>query len=244
VARVDELVDGIYRISTTVQLPDTEFQFNQFLIDDERPALVHTGIHGLYEGVRDGVAEVLDPSKLEYVILLHFEADENGGMDRFLDGAPSSTLACSALSAILNLSGWNYSGRVEGHAEGEVIDLGKQKLRFLETPHVHHWDSMMLFDETTKSVFPSDLFIQPGDQPPVVTEDLGGMMCEYYRQIGIFAHDQPVRDVVDRIGALDPDWITACTAGAWGERRSPTSSARCGRSRSVIKQAARPRGLA
>ena len=62
---------------------------------------------------------VLDPSKLEYVILLHFEADENGGMDRFLEGAPSSTLACSALSAILNLSGWNYSGRVKGHAEGE-----------------------------------------------------------------------------------------------------------------------------
>src|SRR6516225_2433514 len=64
-ARVDELVDGIYRICTTVQLPDTEFQFNQFLIDDERPALIHTGMYGLYEGVRDGIAEVLDPSKLE-----------------------------------------------------------------------------------------------------------------------------------------------------------------------------------
>jgi hypothetical protein len=110
-ARVDELVDGIYRICTTFQLPDTEFQFSQFLIDDERPALIHTGMYGLYEGVRDGVAEVLDPGKLEYVILLHFEADENGGMDRFLEGAPNSTLACSALSSILNLSGWNYSGR-------------------------------------------------------------------------------------------------------------------------------------
>ena len=43
------------------------------------------------------MAEVLDPGKLEYVILLHFEADENGGMDRFLEGAPDSTLACSAL---------------------------------------------------------------------------------------------------------------------------------------------------
>ena len=45
-ARVDELVDGIYRICTTVQLPDTEFQFNQFLIDDERPALIHTACTG------------------------------------------------------------------------------------------------------------------------------------------------------------------------------------------------------
>ena len=97
-ARVDEIVDGIHRISTTVQLPNTEFQFAQFVIDDDRPALIHTGMYGLYDGVRDGVAEVLDPAKLEYVILLHFEADENGGMDRFLEGAPNSTLACSALS--------------------------------------------------------------------------------------------------------------------------------------------------
>jgi flavorubredoxin len=73
VARVDELV---YRICTTVQLPDTEFQFSQFLIDDERPTLIHTGMYELSEGVRDGVAKVLDPSKLEYVILLHFGADE------------------------------------------------------------------------------------------------------------------------------------------------------------------------
>jgi flavorubredoxin len=213
-AQVDEIVDGIYRICTPVELPNTTFQFNQFLIDDERPALIHTGMYQLYEDVRDAVAEVLDPSKLEYVILLHFESDENGGMDRFLEGAPHSVLGCSALSSMLNLNGWNFKGKVEGHLDGEVIDLGQHKLRFLETPHVHHWDSMMLFDETTKSVFPSDLFIQPGDQPPVVTEDLGSMMCEYYREIGIFAHEQPVRDVVDRIEALDPDWIHGMHGGS------------------------------
>ena len=35
-ARVDEIVDGIYRISTTIRLDEYDFQFNQFLIDDER----------------------------------------------------------------------------------------------------------------------------------------------------------------------------------------------------------------
>jgi flavorubredoxin len=211
--RIDEIVDGIYRISTTLEI-NGGFQFNQFLIDDERPALVHTGMHQMYEGVRDAVAQVLDPGKLEYVILLHFEADENGGMDRFLEGAPDSTLACSALSNDLNLSGWNYAGRVEGRRDGEVIDLGRHKLRFLETPHVHHWDSMMLFDETTRSLFPSDLFIQGGDQPPVVTENLGSEMCGLYREVGIFAHEGPVRRVVDRVVALDPDWVHGMHGGS------------------------------
>jgi flavorubredoxin len=213
-ARIDQITDGIYRISTTTENDGFAFQFNQFLIDDERPALIHTGMHGMYEGVRDAVAEVLDPGSLGYVILLHFEADECGGMDRFLEGAPGSTLACSALSSDLNLSGWNYGGRVEGHCDGEVIDLGRHKLRFLETPHVHHWDSMMLFDETTGSLFPSDLFIQAGDQPPVVHEDLGSEMCGLYRQVGIFAHEEPVRRVVDRVEALDPDWVHGMHGGS------------------------------
>jgi flavorubredoxin len=213
-ARVDEITDGIYRISTTVEGDGRAFQFNQFLIDDEAPALIHTGMHGMYEGVRDAVAEVVDPGRLGYVILLHFEADECGGMDRFLEGAPGSTVACSALSNDLNLSGWDYRGRVESHCDGEVIDLGRHKLRFLETPHVHHWDSMMLFDETTKSLFPSDLFIQGGDQPPVVTENLGPEMCGLYREVGIFAHEEPVRRVVDRVEALDPDWVHGMHGGS------------------------------
>jgi flavorubredoxin len=213
-ARIDEIVDGIYRISTAVDVGGFDFQFNQFLIDDERPALIHTGMYAMYDDVRAAVAEVLDPARLAYVALLHFESDECGGMDRFVEGARDSALACSAASVQLNLSGWNCAGRVEGHQDGDVIDLGEHRLRFLETPHVHHWDSMMLFDETTKSLFPSDLFIQPGDQPPVVNENLGSMMCEYYRQIGIFAHEQPVRDVVDRIEALDPNWIHGMHGGS------------------------------
>jgi flavorubredoxin len=220
-ARVDEIVDGIYRLSTTIHFDGLDFQFNQFLIDDERPALIHTGIHPMYEDVREAVSEVLDPSTLGYVILLHFEADECGGMDRFLEQAPNSTLACCELSVVLNLSGWNYRGRVEGHRDGEVIDLGKRKLRFLETPHVHHWDSMMLFEETTGSLFPSDLFLQPGDQPPVVSEDLGPLMCGYYREIGIFAHEEPVRQVAERIERLDPAWIHPMHGGSFARETAP-----------------------
>jgi flavorubredoxin len=213
-ARIDEITAGIYRISTTVDIDGGAFQFNQFLVDDERPALIHTGMYGMYEAVRDAVAEVVDPGKLGYVILLHFESDECGGMDRFLEGAPRSTLACSELSNALNLSGWNFGGRVEGHVDGDVIDLGRHKLRFLETPHVHHWDSMMLFDETSRSLFPSDLFIQAGDQPPVVTENLGSEMCGLYREVGIFAHEGPVRRVVERVEALDPDWVHGMHGGS------------------------------
>ena len=211
--RVDEIVDGIYRISTWAPEETGPITFNQFLIDDERPALIHTGVYPAYESVRAAVSQVLDPARLEYVALLHFEADECGGMDRFLEGAPESTLVGSALSVDLNLGGWSYRGKTRGFRDGELLDLGTHKLRFLETPHVHHWDSMMLFDETTRSVFPSDLYIQPGPQPPVVDEDLGAEMCGLYREVGIFAHEHPVRQVVDRLDALRPEWMHAMHGG-------------------------------
>jgi flavorubredoxin len=214
-AHVDEVTGGIYRISTPPGTEGAPITFNQFLIDDEMPTLVHTGVHSEYDGIRKAVREVLDPARLAYVVLLHFEGDECGGMDRFMADAPGAQLVGSDMSAILNLTafGVDYVDRVRGVRDGDTIELGSHTLRFIETPHVHHWDSMMVFEDSTRSLFPSDLFIQPGDQPPVVNEDLSAEMCAFYREVGIFAHEDPVRQTVDRLERLAPAWIHAMHGG-------------------------------
>jgi flavorubredoxin len=213
-AQIDEIVDGIYRISTP-PTPGVPISFNQFLIEDEQPALIHTGVYSAYEGTRDAIREVLDPARLAYVVLLHFEGDECGGMDRFMGEAKQAQLVGCDMSVILSLTsfGVDYVDRVRGVREGDVIETGRHRLRFLETPHVHHWDSMMVFEESTRSLFPSDLYIQTGDQPPVVNEDLGGEMCAFYREIGIFAHEEPVRRTMDRLERLEPQWVHAMHGG-------------------------------
>src|SRR5919201_1107000 len=48
--RIDHITGGIYRIATMTA--PYGITFNQFLIDDERPALVHTGEYGFYEPIR------------------------------------------------------------------------------------------------------------------------------------------------------------------------------------------------
>ena len=75
------------------------------------------------------------------------------------------------------------------------------------TPHVHHWDSMMIFEETTKSLFPSDLFIQPGDNKPVISNDMSEPMIDLYRGAGIFASEEPVRRTVKRLIDLSPSMV-------------------------------------
>ena len=217
--RIDEIVDGIYRISTWQE--PYGITFNQFLIADERSVLVHTGMHHLYDAVRDAISQVLDPVKLGCVILLHWEGDENGGMERFMSAAQGSELIGSLLSIQLNASGFGFTDRVRGFRDGETLDLGKHKLRFLETPHVHHWDSMMVIEETTHSLFPSDLFIQPADQPPVVDEDLSQPMLELYRGAGIFAHEFPIRDVVERLEKENLAWIHPMHGGSFRQEELP-----------------------
>jgi len=86
-ARIDQIVGGIYRIS--IWSPEADLTFNQFLIDDEAPTLFHTGRYDDYDAVVAGVGEVLDPARLANLVLLDWEGDENGGMDRFMSRAPA-----------------------------------------------------------------------------------------------------------------------------------------------------------
>ena len=135
-------------------------------------------------------------------------------MGRFVAEAKQAMLVCSAVGARINLLQWDFAGPVKGVQDEDVIDLGKHRLRFLETPHVHHWDSMMVFEETTCSLLPSDLFIQPGEQPPIVRENLGKEMCLWYRAAGLFAGKKPVLRVVDYLTTLDLQWVHPMHGGS------------------------------
>jgi flavorubredoxin len=210
--RIDSILPNIYRISAFN--PRVGITFNQFLIVDDRPALIHTGTHPMYDEVRKAVAQVVDPKILAYMIVPHFESDECGGMGRFGKEAPKAELICSEVGAAVNLSGWDYGGPFRGVRDGAVVELGKHRLRFLETPHVHHWDSMMVYEETTGSLFPADLFLQPGEQPPVVRENLGQAMCNLYRETGIFGGRAPVLQAVERIVKINPAWVHPMHGGS------------------------------
>jgi len=204
-ADLEELQEGIFRISTYD--PQRGITFNQFVIKDSKSALIHTGPAGIFGGVDRRIREIMDPSKLRYVVFLHFESDEWGGMP-FLE-SPAAQLVCSRLSSRLNLQGWD-SVPLDHVAvwEGDRLSLGGKCLRFLMTPHVHHWDSMMVFEEATKALFPADLFIQSGQGKPVTTDrELGMSMIKRYRDTGIFAHERPVRAVLPKLERLNSAMI-------------------------------------
>jgi flavorubredoxin len=64
---ISEVIDGIYRISGFVERYG--ITFNQFLIQDENPTLIHTGPIGMYSKIEEKVKEVIN---LENWLMLHF----------------------------------------------------------------------------------------------------------------------------------------------------------------------------
>ena len=201
---ISDITDGIYRISGF----SNEFgiTFNQFLINDEKSMLIHTGPIGMYKMIEEKIKELIPLQKLAYVSLLHFESDEWGGM-AFLESADAK-LVCSDLSSKLNMMGW-YNVPADHIAvwDNDILKTGKKHFKFIMTPHVHHWDSMMIFEENTKSLFTSDLFIQPGNNKPVISQDLSKSMINLYRGAGIFATETPVRDTTKRLVDLSPNMV-------------------------------------
>jgi flavorubredoxin len=87
--RIDEVEDRIYRISTAVKKLPGGFSFNQYLIDDDEPLLLHTGPRKFFPLVREAISEVMPVERLRHIAFSHFEADECGSLNEFLAVAPA-----------------------------------------------------------------------------------------------------------------------------------------------------------
>ncbi len=158
---IDEIAPNLYRISTYISTYD--LQFNQFLVNDDEPLLYHTGMRKMFPLVRDAVAKVVQPSRIRWIGFSHFEADECGSLNEWLELAPHAESVCGIIGATVNINDFAHRrGRVL--ADNEVLTTGRCRFRFLETPQVPHaWDASLLLEETASILFCSDLFLQNGD---------------------------------------------------------------------------------
>lgn len=169
-ATITEIAPDTFRISTYV--PEAEMQFNQFLVRDEEPLLFHTGMKALFPAVHEAVARLLDPATLRWIGFSHFEADECGSLNEWIAVAPNAQPMCSLVGALVSVN--DFSVRpARPMANDELLETGRHRFRFRQTPHVPHcWDAGLLFDETTRTLFCSDLFHQTGDVPDITESDV------------------------------------------------------------------------
>lgn len=168
-ATVTEIAPNVYRISIFAE--QFNLQFNQFLVKDEEPLLHHAGMRGMFPELRDAVAKLIEPSRLRWISCSHFEVDECGALNNWLEVAPSAQAVCSLVGALVNFN--DFADRPpRGLEKGEVFTTGEYRFRFQPTPHLPHgWDAGMLFEETQKTLFCSDLVHQVGAVDAITESD-------------------------------------------------------------------------
>ena len=181
-AKVTEIAPNIYRISIYAQRGDV--QFNHFLVKDDEPLLFHTGLRGMHAEIREVVSRLINVSDLRHISFSHFESDECGALNEWLGAAPEADVICSQVGARVNVN--DFIGReARALADGESFSTGKLRFRYCHTPQLPHgWDAGVLFEESQKTLFCSDLFHQAGNPEPLSSDEAmkafqAGVLAEY-----------------------------------------------------------------
>lgn len=108
---------------------------------------------------------------LRWLSFGHVESDENGSMNQWLAAAPVAIVAQSQIGCDVSLN--DLADRPPRPlADGEILDIGGHRMRWIDTPHVPHaWEAGIVYDETTRTLFCGDLFSQTGAYPALADGD-------------------------------------------------------------------------
>jgi flavorubredoxin len=205
---VAEIADRIYRLSTFVPAVGPKgFTFNQFLIDAEQPLLFHYGQRSLFPLVSEAVKSVLPLDKLRWTTCSHVEADESGALNQWLAAAANATPAHGQVGCNIWLTDM-ADRKPQVLKDNETLDLGDKKVRWLDTPHVpHNWDAGLIYEETTGTLFSSDLFTQFGACPATTSSDIVEPAIATEKAVPFMPLTPQAAPTLRRLAALKPRTI-------------------------------------
>jgi flavorubredoxin len=186
---VNEIANGIYRISTPVSpnvIPGG-FTFNQYLIVDDAPLLFQ-----------------------------HVEADECGSINEWLAAAPEAVAICGRVAASVSME--DLAERMPRElADGESLSLGKHVVRWFDTPHLPHaWECGLLMEERTETLLCGDLLSQPGEHPAPLTEsDVLGPSEALRARMDYYSHTRRGPMMLERLAGFAPRTLACMHGSAW-----------------------------
>ena len=205
---VSEIAERIYRLSTFVNaVGPTGFTFNQFLIDADEPLLFHYGQRSLFPLISAAVKSVIPLDKLRWTTCSHVEADESGALNQWLAAAPKATPAHGQVGCNIWLRDM-ADREPRALANDEVLDLGGKRVRWLDTPHVpHNWDAGVIYEETTGTLFSSDLFTQFGPAAPTTESEIVGPAIATEKAVPYMPVTRLIEPTLRRLAGLKPTTI-------------------------------------
>lgn len=135
--------------------------YNSYLIMDKHITIMDSVDKRKSEEWLKNIKDMLKDKKPEYFVISHLEPDHSSSIDLLLNNYPDIKIVSNAkvfsllpqFFDIPNLDVLKYEVK-----EGDILDLGECKLRFIMAPMVHWPEVMMCYEEKNKILFSADAF--------------------------------------------------------------------------------------
>lgn len=196
---------------------ETEFgtTYNSYLIKgSEKTALFETAKFKFFDTYLAELKQLVDISKIDYIIVDHTEPDHAGSVEKLIEMNPNikivgTAVAISFLKNIVNRDFYSIAVK-----ENDTLSLGDKTLHFMILPNLHWPDTMYTYVEEDKVLVTCDSFGShytfDGVLRSQVTDEEGYMRALKYYFDNIIGPFKPyMLKALERIENLDIEMI--CT---------------------------------
>jgi flavorubredoxin len=132
--------------------------YNSYFINAEKPAIIETVKETFKDEFINKVKSLIDPEKIEYIIVDHTEPDHAGSVRHLLRIAPQATVVGSgnAIRYLQDMVDIPFKSKIV--KDNETLSLGNKTLRFISAPNLHWPDSIYTYLEEDNILFTCDSF--------------------------------------------------------------------------------------
>ncbi len=193
--------------------------YNSYLIMDDKITLVDTVKHYLFDEMFSRIKEVIDPSKIDYMVVNHLEMDHSGSMPKLMELMPNARVVTSPLGKKGLLRYFKKEWDFMVVNSGEQLNIGSRTLNFVHVPMVHWPDSMVTYIPRDKLLLPNDAFGQHIASAERFDDMVGWDIiheeaAKYYANI-VLPYGDNVLKALDVVSQLDIDMVGPSHGVIW-----------------------------
>jgi flavorubredoxin len=215
--RTTDLFEGLWPITKE------GVSYNAYVVKGDKTALIDMAKDFKADELVDQIAQLTDPTDLDYIVINHMEPDHTGVLRTLRRVAPKTEIL-STKKAIDMLDA--YYGITEGVREvkdGETLDLGGRTLKFIAAPFVHWPETMMTYETKDKVLFSCDAFGSYGALQGAIFDDqctrsnfYETEALRYYVNI-VALYYRPVLKAIEKLSDLSVDIVAPSHGLIWRE---------------------------
>jgi len=193
--------------------------YNAYLIMDKKITLVDTVKHYLFDEMLSRIKEIVDPSKIDYIISNHVEMDHSGSIQKLLEVAPNAKIITSTRGEKGLRRHYKKDWNFKVVKSGDTLNIGERTLHFVEIPMVHWPDSMVTYIPSDKLLLPNDAFGQHIATSERFDDEVDwGILKEeaakYYANI-VMPYGSQVEKALEALSGLDIEMIAPSHGIIW-----------------------------